>query len=438
MRLLHVSDWHIGRMVVGGHSRYAEFEAVLAEIAEIARETEPDLIVNTGDLFDRAQPAAADLGLGARALVDLARVAPTVVVGGNHDSPVLLQAFDVLVNAFLQIPEGEPARLRFVPVARTAAAGGILDVATSSGQRIRLAPLPFVHRNRSLEGFERPDDAGWAYARYLRQIQEELTRGLRDGYRPDQDVLVLAAHLFVETALPSWSERPLDIAEDYACEVDALPDVAYCALGHIHKPQEIRRPGVTARYAGSPLQLDFGEEGEAKSVVLVEANPGRRTKIETIPLRSGRQLMTFEGDMQLLAARADQIGNAFLKATIDVEGPSPGLAAAVQATLPDATIVDVQERHPGWQDVAVLGALSQADPEPELTDLFRDYLAETGISPRQADQVQRAFSDLLAAADYDEPAIDPVEQLLQAALPPNSTSHEEPPPTQETACVPNS
>lgn len=423
MRMLHVSDWHIGRTVVGGHSRYAEFEAVLAEITQIARDTEPDLIVNTGDLFDRAQPATADLLLGVGALVDLARVAPTVVVGGNHDSPMQLRAYDILVNAFLQVPDGQPARLRFIPAARTAAAGGILDVPTSGGQRIRLAPLPFVHRNRSVEGFERPDDAGYAYARYLRQIQEELTRGLRDGYMPDQDVLVLAAHLFVESALPSWSERPLDIAEDYACEVDALPDVAYCALGHIHKPQPISRPGVTARYAGSPLQLDFGEEGEAKSVVLVEADPHRHTRIEVIPLRSGRQLMTFEGDLELLAARADQIGDAFVKAVIDVEGPSPGLAAAVQATIPHATIVDVQPRHPGWQDIPVLGAHSQSEPEPALTDLFRDYLTQAGVPPRQADEVQRAFTDLLAATDYDEPAIDPVEQLLQAALPPQQHIH---------------
>ncbi|WP_051753650.1 metallophosphoesterase family protein [Streptosporangium amethystogenes] len=417
MRMLHVSDWHLGRTVVGHHSRYAEFEAVLAEIADIARDTKPDLIVNTGDLFDRAQPAAADLGLGIRALVELAQVAPTVVVGGNHDSPTLLRALDTLVNA---LPAGstEPRRLRFIDTARTPAEGGILTFPAADGHRIRLAPLPFVHRNRAVDGFQRPEEAGLAYARYLREIQQELTAGLREGYVPGRDVLVLAAHLFVESAVPSWSERPLDITQNYACEVEALPDVAYCALGHIHKPQAINRTGITARYAGSPLQLDFGEEGETKSVVLVEAAPGRPTKVETIALRSGRQLMNFTGDLQRLAIQADQIGDAFVKAIIEVDDPGLGLglSAAVHAIIPQATIVDLDERLPGWQDVPVLDANSTLDPEPELTDLFRDYLTETGIAPQHVDRLQQAFADLLMATDHEDDVPDPVEQILQAAL----------------------
>ncbi|MFL6052789.1 MAG: exonuclease SbcCD subunit D [Actinoallomurus sp.] len=416
--MLHTSDWHIGKPVTGGHSRHADYQAVVAEITEIAQANEPDLIVHTGDLFDRAQPASADLALGVKALVELAGVAPTVMVGGNHDSPAMLRSFDLLVNA-LTAADGPSSRLRFIPVARLAAQGGILDFATTGGQRIRLAALPFVHRNRAVEGFERPEAASVIYADYLRGIQAELGRGLRDGYVPERDVLVFAAHLYVESALLSWTERELDVTQDYACHVDALPDVAYCALGHIHKPQAIRRPGVTARYAGSPLQLDFGEENETKSVVLVDANPGRPTRTQIIPLRSGRRLMTFTGDLEHLATQADQIGNAFVKAIIDVEGPSPGLATAVQAIIPHATLVDLQERHPGWEEVPVLGAHSEIEPEPELTDVFREYLtSEGGIAPQRLDHVQQAFTDLLSAAEYDELATDPVAQLLQAALQP--------------------
>ncbi|MEV0584491.1 exonuclease SbcCD subunit D [Nonomuraea sp. NPDC050310] len=423
MRMLHVSDWHIGRTVTGNHSRYTEFEAVLAEIADIAREVKPDLIVNTGDLFDRARPAAADLGLGVRALVELAGVAPTVVVGGNHDSPALLQALDTLVNALAAGENGRPPRLRFIATAANAdpAAVSILTFPSDDGHRIRLAPLPFVHRNRALADCDRPDEAGQVYAHHLRQIQQELANRLRCGHDPARDVLIMAAHLFVEGALPSHSERPLDITQDYACPADALPAVTYYALGHIHKPQAIGRAGITARYAGSPLQLDFGEEGETKSVVLVEAGPARPTRVETIALRSGRRLMTFTGDLHRLAEQAEDIGDAFVKAVIEVDGAGLGLglSASVRAIIPRATLVELDERLPGWQDVPLLEARSDITPEPELSESFLAYLTETGLTPQHAEQLQHAFTALLSDADRDDDHVttDPVEQMLRDALP---------------------
>lgn len=415
MKLLHTSDWHLGNAVYGNHDRYADFQAVLSEIGEIARDTRPDLILHTGDLFDRAQPAAPYLALGVQALLDLAKVAPTVVVRGNHDSEAMLRSFDLLVNE-LAAADGSPGRLRFVTTATTPANGGPLELPAGGGQRIRLAALPFVHRNRAVEGFDLPEQVGVIYADYLRDIQRELGRSLVEGCDRDRDVLVFAAHLYVEGALLSWSERELDVTDDYACYADALPQAAYCALGHIHKPQPINRAGVTARYAGSPLQLNFGEEGETKSVVVVEASPGRRTKTEIIALRSGRRLKSFAGTIEQLAVQTDLIGDAFVKAVIDVDGPSPGLSAAVQAVIPHATIVELLPRYPGAQEVAVLGADSEVEPEPELTDLFGAYLDAHSSLPGRGDVLRQAFVGLLAAADYDEPVTDPVTSLLQAAI----------------------
>src|SRR5699024_1412281 len=127
------------------------------------------------------------------------------------------------------------------------------------------------------------------YARRLRDIQAEFQRGLLDGYQPDHDILVFAAHLYVEGALPSWTERPVEISDAYLTEAAALPAVSYAALGHIHRPQAITRGGLAARYAGSPLQLDFGEAGEDKSVVVADVDPGRPVRVELVPLRAGRR-----------------------------------------------------------------------------------------------------------------------------------------------------
>ncbi|MFG1827809.1 exonuclease SbcCD subunit D [Microbispora bryophytorum] len=425
MKLLHMSDSHIGGTVTAGtgrgrgHNRYQDFAAVLAEVVGIAQEAQPDLILHTGDLFDRQVPSPEDFALGVRSMVELSAIAPTVVVRGNHDSPLLFQTLDDM--AAFNTRDGVPA-LRFVAQARPSADGGILDYPARGGQRIRLAALPFVHRNRAVEGFDRPQSATLAFADYLRDIQADLAAGLRDGYDPAADVLIFAAHMYVESALPDYSERRLDIASDYASATAALPAVAYAALGHIHKPQAISRPGLTARYAGSLLQMDFGEitdsQPQQKSVVIIDANPDRPPKINVRPLREGRKLITFTGDLDTLARQAPLIGDAFVKAYIDVPDSSPGLAATVVELIPDATLVEVQPRLPGWDEQRELPELDHATaPEPDLPDLFAEYLANTKTIPEQAVLLGGTFTELLTQSRPDADLVtDPVETLLRTAI----------------------
>ncbi|WP_433476493.1 metallophosphoesterase family protein [Spirillospora sp. CA-142024] len=425
MKLLHMSDSHIGGTVTAGtgrgrgHNRYQDFAAVLAEVVGIAEEAQPDLILHTGDLFDRQVPSPEDFALGMSAMVELSAIAPTVVIRGNHDSPLLFQALDGM--AAFNSRNGVPA-LRFVAQARPSANGGILDYPARDGQRIRLAALPFVHRNRAVEGFDRPDSATLAFADYLRGIQADLAAGLRDGYAPTRDVLIFAAHMYVESALPDYSERRLDISSDYASATTALPAVSYAALGHIHKPQAISRPGLPARYAGSLLQMDFGEitdgQPEQKSVVIIDANPGRPPKIDIRLLRKGRKLITFTGGLDALARQAPLIGDAFVKAYIDVPESSPGLAAAVTELLPGATLVEVQPRLPGWDEQRELPELDHAAaPEPDLPDLFAEYLVTTETIPEHAELLRATFTELLTQSRPDFNLVtDPVETLLRTAV----------------------
>lgn len=415
MRALHVSDWHLGRTVLG-RPRTDDFDAVLAEIIDIAREERPDLILHTGDLFDTARPPTAELRRGMEALRELSAVAPTVVIAGNHDSPALLRVMDLVANGFAATEPGAVRRITFVDRARPPDAGGILEFpARGGGQRIRVAALPFVHQNRFLDEFRGPDTATRDYAAHLRAVQAELERGLLDGHDPDRDVLLFAAHLYVEGAVPSRSERPVDIADTYATAPGALPRVSYGALGHIHKPQAVTRAGFTARYAGSPLQMDFGEAGETKSVVLVDANPGRDPVVDVIPLRSGRRLVQFTGTLEQLRAQARRIGNAYVKAIVTTEAPTRRLADAVVEALPQATVVRVEERCPGVR-AEILDRRAADRREPDLPDLFRAYLAEVGTPDAVASDVMATFEALRTAADRGEVTPMPEEELLRAAV----------------------
>lgn len=416
MRLLHTSDWHLGR-TVGQRPRDGDFDAVLAEITGIARDARPDLIVHSGDLFDSYRPGAPDLARCLHALRDLSAVAPVVVVAGNHDSPALMEALDFAVSAFgAETGSGGAPRLKLVARARHPGDGGILDYPARDGeQRIRVAALPFIHQNRFLDEFASPATATGDYARHLRDVQAVLERGLLDGCEASRDVLVLVAHLYVQGAIPSWTERPLEIKDTYLTEADALPAVSYAALGHIHRPQAITRGGVTARYAGSPLQLDFGEAGEDKSVVVVDADPGRPVRVELVPLRAGRRLADFTGTLEELRAQAGQIGDAFVRAVIVSEEPIPHLAAAAKDAAPRATFVAIDPRCAASQ-VAVLDRAEAEGEEPGLPDLFADYLTGRVPAGAVADDILTTFSALLADIGREDPGIFREEALLRSVL----------------------
>ncbi|MGW0702278.1 metallophosphoesterase family protein [Streptomyces sp. NPDC002867] len=412
MRLVHTSDWHLGRQT-SRHARDSDFDAVLEEITGITREARPDLIVHSGDLFDTYRPATRDIMRAMRALDALQAIAPTVVVAGNHDSPALFDLLNYLCGSGLH---GGTRRLNFIGSPDDGTYGRVLDFGVGDGtQRIRLGALPFIHANRFLGLSSEPGTTAEDYSTGLRGIQADLMTRLRDGFNAERDVLVFAAHLFVAGAVPSYTERALDITETYATAAADLPAVSYGALGHIHKPQAVAGVPFAARYAGSPLQLDFGEAGESKSIVVVDADPGRPTRISLRPLTAGRRLAEFTGTLQDLAQRAHQYTDTFLKVTITSDEPTVHLAQAVADAVPGALVVETVEDCAKTQ-LTVLDRAAADAGEPEITESFRTYLTACGTPGHVADDVLGALVDLLSAPDGDPPPPCTAENLLEEAL----------------------
>ncbi len=420
MRVLHVSDWHLGRMTYNA-SRAEDHEVTLAEILRHAKEHRPDLILHTGDLFDMIRPAYTDMARGISALQDLAVVAPVVVLCGNHDSPAL---FDLLAQLL-----GPESRIRFVSRARPPERGGILQYPSADGHVLRLAPVPFVHANRMLDGFEDPGTWTALYADRVHLVEETLARGLLDGFDTRRDVAIFAAHLHVGGAILSGSERRVHVGDSYASHLEHIPPVTYAAFGHIHKPQDLPGTVVNGRYAGSPIQLDFGELDEEKRIVLVEARPGYPPdEIVSLPLSGGRRLWRFEGTLDELGEAAPSVGRALALVTVHTPTPAVDLHARVQALLPESVLLQVYEiaadRRLG---TAVVDAVPPG-PEPTVDELFRGYLAEQGTRGVAADRVMATFSRLLEAVES--------EQLV--TFPEEATVHgeqiaEEPAPGDETS-----
>ncbi|RBM08665.1 exonuclease SbcCD subunit D [Streptomyces sp. PT12] len=411
-RVFHTSDWHLGRQI-GRHRRDTEVDAVLDEIIDIADDFAPELIVHSGDLFDSSRPGLDDIRRAAHALRRLGAIAPVVVVAGNHDTTHVLAFLEYILND-MGTREADQARVRFATDARPDRLL-VAEYPTKDGElTLRIGALPYLHPNRFTYDFADPALTTATYAERMRTVQADVYRRLTAS-RGARDILVFAAHLFVEGATPSYSERKISIADDYAASATDMPDVAYGALGHIHKPQSVGRAGFPACYAGSPLQMDFGETGDTKSVVLAEIGPGRESLIETVPLTAGRRLIRLEGTLEEIAQRAGRVGDAWVKAVVNVEAFSPFLSDTLTKMLPHATIVDIEERHTGAAH-RVLDRETSTEELPGIDDLLRDYLPGRGTTGLALDRVMAAFAQLQAEPDPDDPAPCCEENLLTAAI----------------------
>lgn len=401
MRLLHVSDWHLG-VTHGRLSRASDHEEVLEEELTIARDFRPHVIVHTGDLFDQSRPAVEDLRRGFSYLQELAGIAPVIVLAGNHDSPALFEVFNLLLS-FGGVTAGD--RLHFVPRARMAESGGILvfpgDDRNGTQEQIRVAPVPFVPQDALLDVFgTRPEQWTASYADQIALLEENLANGLAAGYDSTRHINVFAAHLFVDGAELCRSERTLHVSDSYATRPEQLPRVSYAAFGHIHRPQPIR--GLErARYAGSPIQIDYGEEGETKTVVTVVAEPGRTAKVEAVPLAGGRPLVRVEGTLDELEERRDQVGRAILTAIVHSDEAIPDLSDRLALMFPDATLLDAYNPYAAGRVGVVSGSENNGEPEPGIAELFGDYLAsvQPNLKGARAKRVREIFGTLMSATD---------------------------------------
>ncbi|XHM65352.1 exonuclease SbcCD subunit D [Streptomyces nigra] len=198
-RVFHTSDWHLGRQI-GRYRRDAEVDAVLDEIIDIADEFAPDLIVHSGDLFDSSRPGLDDIRRAAQALRRLGAIAPVVVVAGNHDTTHVLTFVEYVLND-MGSREHDQARIRFATDARPDRLL-VADYPANDGDlTLRIGALPYLHPNRFTYDFADPALTTATYAQRMRTVQTDAYHRLTAGSGA-RDVLVFAAHLFVEGATP--------------------------------------------------------------------------------------------------------------------------------------------------------------------------------------------------------------------------------------------
>ena len=379
MKILHTSDWHVGK-VLKGRDRYDEHAAVLGSITRIARDEGVDVVLVAGDLFETAAPTAKSQGLVMRTLLKLREDGrQVVVIGGNHDNQALLDALYRPVLAELGVHIlGTPKRPD---------AGGLLRLRTRSGETASVAALPFLSHRYAVRAAEvllhESAEHSRDYANHVARIVELLT----SGFTPDT-VNVIMAHATLLGGRRGGGERDVQTTLDYELSASIFPTTAhYVALGHLHRQQEIDGP-CPAFYSGSPLNIDFGEEANEPAALVVTAAPGIRADARPVPVTGGRRLKTLRGTLDQVIAEGEQLPDAYLRVILAEPGRA-GLGDLVRDKVPNALEVQLDDAHrprPGARD----SKPSRAGRSP--LQLFGDYLAERDIDdPR----IPAMFAELL-------------------------------------------
>lgn len=362
MKILHTSDWHVGK-VLRGQSRMDEHIAVFAELVDIARAEQPDLVLVAGDLFDTAAPTPEATRLVTRALSALRGTGATVVaIAGNHDNGAALDALR---------PWADAAGITLRGTVR-AAADHVLSGTTGDGEPWRLVALPFLSQRYAVRATEMFDltaaEATQTYADVVARLLAALTAGFEAG-----TVNLITTHLTVVGAKTGGGEREAHTIQAYAVPTTVFPaGTHYVALGHLHRRQAVPGP-CPVHYCGSPLAVDFGEEENTPSVSIVEVAHDVPAKVRPVELAAAVPLRTVRGTLAALAA-LDPDARAWLRVIVS-EQPRAGLREEVQALLPRALEVRI--------DPSLLAGDPDAAPRPQRVgrsarDLFADYLTSRG------------------------------------------------------------
>jgi len=215
---------------------------------------------------------------------------------------------------------------------------------------------------------------------------------LLSGAFAGDTINIMMAHLYAFGAETSGSEWAFHTALPYAISPARFPTTAqYIALGHLHRPQEIVTSPVPCHYAGAPLQLDFGEQGQCKRVILLDAKAGRPIRVESISLSAGKNLRDLEGRIDEIEAKANEFTDDYLRVTVITDGPVPGLAERVRTCLPNAIYIRTKSS-------MIIEALP---PEPRAQakplEVFQDFCRRRHGGEAPPDLL-RVFSELYEEA----------------------------------------
>jgi len=398
MKLLHTSDWHLGKRLEQ-FSRHEEQKQVLQEICEIADREQIDMIVVAGDLFDTINPPTESLELFYKTLKTLSQNGkrPIIAIAGNHDSPDRIDAPDPLAKACGIIFCGYP-RYQIAPFTLDSGLSisktdlGFIEIQINHLPPIRVLITPYANELRLKTYFQ--DDTV-----EMKDLLKTHWQSLADQYCDSNGINLLVTHLFMMKIGDPKPDEPEDekpilhLGGTQIIETNLIPhQIQYTALGHLHHMQHSQLNQTITAYCGSPLAYTVNEA--QKHVLIVELEPNQMAKLKKIPLKNGKPIFKkrFE-DTKLALDWLNQNQDCYVELTIatDTFLTQESRRQLIQAHSGIIAIIPELKNEPQSSQ-----SQYQVDLNQSMHELFIDYFRSEHQNQEPNQAILSLFDEVLA------------------------------------------
>jgi exonuclease SbcD len=312
MKILHTSDWHIGKKLMG-RERYSEHRKVLDEIAQICINENVDLCLVAGDVYDTYTPSAEAEEIFYNAVKQIAKSCAVLIISGNHDDYVRLTAASNIaeeLNIYIIGNNLHGIKCRkngkCYPVESDS---GYVVFENLQGSRVYINTLPYPNEARFKEG------------KNSESFEDKMSRWIQFGQRGNLKNYpsIFLSHIFVAGGSCDGTEREIDLGGARLVNTGMLPDCDYIALGHLHKCQHL---GGNVYYSGAPMYFSFDEINAKKSVNVFDIDASGISNFKEIEITSAiplarLQATSCEDGISLLKAN----DKSYVELTLNLKEP---------------------------------------------------------------------------------------------------------------------
>ncbi len=401
MKILHTSDWHLGRSLYG-RKRYDEFEAFLDWLAKTIEEEKIDTLLIAGDLFDTSTPGNRAQELYYRFLhrVSKSCCRHVVIIAGNHDSPSFLNAPKELLRAMnvyvvgskTEDPEDE-----------------VIVLCNDETPEAVICAIPYL-RDRDIRTVEPGETIDEKNVKIVEGLKKHYTDvcGIAEQKRNCLEKaghigipIIAMGHLFTAGGRTAEGDgvRELYVGSLLHIGQGVFPStIDYVALGHLHIPQMVGS-NKHIRYSGSPIPMGYGEANHQKKVILVEFN-GKSPIIQEIIVPCFQQLIRIAGSLEDILAKLEGLKNEKSQAWLEIEYTGDSIVPNLREIIDEALTDSLMEIRRIKNRSAMNRVISRIDEDETLDnldagDVFNRCMDAFEVPPEDREELKLCYNEVI-------------------------------------------
>jgi exonuclease SbcD len=378
MKLLHTSDWHLGKSVMGCSMLNDQEHFIKNVFLSAVDDKKPDAVIIAGDIFDRQVASVEAVELFNLTVTELCmkRKIKTFVIAGNHDGAERLSVYKELLEKEGLFISAKP--LDTPPV----------RVECDDGE-MYIHLLPYFDAALVRDVLSRTDIRGQNAAMKAVLGEMKPIAGAKN---------ILVSHCFAAGGKTCDSESALSVGASDEIDPSLFDGFDYVALGHLHGPQKVRTNG---RYSGSPLKYSFDEEHQKKSLSFINFADGE-AEIETMPIRPLKNMRTVSGTVEEIIekGKTDAANKDYIYANLLDERPVFEPMQKLREVYPN-----ILGLKPGWLDFSGNGENSRLKANLRRGSgdrtLFEEFMRQVCLCEPKEDELA-VFDDMMKKAGGKE------------------------------------